>query len=213
MDTYIHFQSATMEPCTTSRGVIEAATWVCTGCRMPRDNAANISVMIDRESLRAQYLTFVGGLAVGLINEAFLASFDIQSRSADLLLDPVFDLQGQIVEGWKAFRGKERVIIRGSKNVTCRICDKCGRNVYFAMGKRYLYPAPSAGRRILGSDLFGLVIPMKDYQRFLRKEWPGVTIDNLTVRESASDGLGAILWNSTNVASVETSQPSTPESR
>lgn len=201
IDTYIHFQAATMEPCTTSRDVMEAASWVCSGCRMPRDNAKDISVIIDRESLRAQFLTFVSALAVGLINEDFLASFDLHARSSDLLLDPVFDLNGQRVEGWKAFRGKERVIVRGSKNVTCRVCHDCGRNVYFAMGHRYLSPAPSSGRRIMGSDLFGLIVPLEDYQHFSRKEWPGVTIDSLKVRETASDGLGAIRWNSTDVAS------------
>jgi hypothetical protein len=168
---------------------------------MPQNVLENVSIVIDRSSLKAKLLTFVSGLSVGLMNEKLLGLLDSQSVSTDLILDPVYDLDGVLVEEWKAFRAKERVIIRGSKNVTCRVCTECGRNVYFAMGKRYLFPAPSGKRRILGSDLYGLVIPQNDFDRFERKELTGVTIDKLEVREVANDGLGAIRWNSSGVAS------------
>jgi hypothetical protein len=199
MDTFIHLQSSTMEPCSTSRAFLEAATWVCAGCRMPRNVAENVSIVIDGSSLKAKLLTFVSGLSIGLMNEKLLGLLNPQYVSTDLILDPVYDLDGALIEEWKAFRAKERVIIRGSKNVTCRVCTECGRNVYFAMGKRYLSPAPSGKRWILGSDLYGLVIPQSDFDRFEQKELSGVTIDKLEVREVSNDGLGAIRWNSLEV--------------
>jgi hypothetical protein len=199
MDTFIHLQSSTMEPCSTSRTFLETATWVCTGCRMPRNVVENISIVIDRSSLKAKLLTFVSGLSIGLMNEKLLGMLDAQAVSSDLILSPIYDLDGIMVEEWKAFRAKERVIIRGSKNVTCRVCTECGRNVYFGMGKRYLSPAPSGRRRILGSDLYGLVIPQNDFLSFERKELAGVTIDKLEVREVANDGLGDISWSKSDI--------------
>lgn len=56
--------------------------------------------------------------------------------TADLWLGNVFDFEGRCIDDWKTFRGRHRLIVRGSKNVSYRQCVECGRYVFFAMGNR-----------------------------------------------------------------------------
>ena len=138
-------------------------------------------------------LTFVMGAGVPIILRRFLDALGAEIIERDLALGAVLDPRGEPVQDWVTFCGRRRLIIRGSKNVSYRECGDCGRHVYFAMGKRYLFPSPPNDATIFESDLFGLVVPGLLYERLQVREWRGLTIDELPVLSAPLDSLGELL--------------------
>ncbi len=158
-DYYIHLQSKTMSPCSLIKeAYIEATnTWLCTACIRPKPEVTSVDVRIQ-ESAPEGPLNFVGDCGLPLVRMSVLSALGEERIKRDLYLGCVFGPDGSRLDDWATFRGKRRVIIRGSKHVSYRVCPDCGRDVYFAMGTRYLYPLPSRDVEIFESHLFGLVL-------------------------------------------------------
>jgi hypothetical protein len=110
----------------------------------------------------------------------------------DLYLGRVYNRHGRECVDWRTVHGRRKVIIRGSKEAHFRTCGECGRNIYFATGKRYLSPRPPDDATIFGSDLSGLVVPLSSAERIRAKRWRKVSIETLPVLEVPSDGFGLL---------------------
>src|SRR5690349_7421596 len=178
MNAYYHIQSATMDPCTLTRDALAQAqeSWLCRGCGAPKPEVTTLDVYVDSEPVGQPPLNFVNGTSVPIARKSFLFRLGFDVLRQQLYLGKVIGPQGNALEDWITFRGRQRVIVRGSKNVSHRICDSCGRHVYFAMGKRYLYPGPSSDATVMESDLFGLVLSGALFNRLVLDEWEGLTI-------------------------------------
>lgn len=111
----------------------------------------------------------------------------------DLYLGNVFGPNGNVLDDWVTFRGRHRVIVRGSKNVSYRKCNVCGRHVYFAMGSRYLFPQPTSDASIQESDLFGLVVTPQVMARVTVSRWPNLGVEELKVAENPKDALPELM--------------------
>lgn len=193
---YYHVYPGSLNPCSMTKTASAHAreTWLCVGCSTPRPEVMAIDVYLQ-DSEPTGVLNFVNGHGVPLIRRDVLLSFGEDIVRRDLHVGRVFDRNKKLIADWSTFRARQKLIVRGSKNVSYRRCLQCGRPVYFAMGSRYLCPLPEKAEVLSESDLFGLVIPEAlfveiehDFSRMV-----GVQCDRLSVLAAPKDGLAVLL--------------------
>jgi len=187
---YIHFKSKTMNPCFLTDDAYREATstWLCRGCVRPKHDTQRIDAHIqDREPEGP--LNLVSGCGLPLAQKSFLFAFGQERIQRDLYLGQVFGPDGSRLDDWVTFRGKQRLIVRGTKNVSHRVCADCGRDVYFAMGTRYLYPAPPSDVELFESDLFGLIVLESVVSELEIPRHARVVRERLRVLKEPKDGL------------------------
>ena len=137
-------------------------------------------------------LTFVAGGVPGLLFADFISSLPAEVVSRDLLLGRVFGPDGDFLPGWTTFRGQYRLIVRGTTNISHRTCESCGQLLYFAMGRRHLFPAPPKDAAVFQSDLAGLIVHEHLFPLLDVASWRGrIHVDRLQVAKTSLDGLGA----------------------
>jgi hypothetical protein len=142
----------------------------------------------------AEALNFVSGCGVPIARRDFLQAVVGETLETEFWLGRVFVADRERGE-WVTFRGKRPLIVRGSKNVSFRVCELCARNVYFAMGSRYLCPPPPPDISAFETDLFGIAVRVPTVA--IERTWSGVSLEPLPIREHAADGLPDTLsWRS-----------------
>jgi hypothetical protein len=104
----------------------------------------------------------------------------------------LFGPKGQLLEDYVTFNGKHRIIVRGTKHVSARICDVCGRQFYFSMGRQYLCPQPTEGVTMFHKGSSGLVVTEEIFARVNVKQWRGLACVRLPVLSAPQDGLGEL---------------------
>jgi hypothetical protein len=183
-----------MSPCTLQKSAYAEAikTWLCASCGAPKPSIGAIDVQIQESRPTGEPLTFVNGCSVVVGRRDFVVAVGRNYVLTDLMLGKVINASGEVVPDWVTVRGRRRLIVRGSKNVSYRRCESCGRHVYFAMGDRYLFPAPKRGVTIYESDLYGLVIPTDAINGVSLDRWPQLGIEKLQVLPSSKDSLGEL---------------------
>jgi hypothetical protein len=188
---FYHLHSTGIEPCSMTKDAYERAraTWLCPGCAAPKPGTAAVDVHIQEKAPSEKPLSFANGCGVPLANREFLLSLGTDVVQRDLYLGKVFGPRGNVLDDWVTFRGRRRVIVRGSKNVSHRQCNVCARHVYFAMGSRYLFPPPGSDASIHESDLFGLVVTPELAARVTVNRWPKLGVEELKVVEKPKDAL------------------------
>lgn len=191
--TYIHLKPNTMEPCDLTDAAYEAArrSWLCTGCCRPRPEIEAIDVEVYPEGLRKVKLTFINGCLLPLVHRDVLDCFHEAEIERYLGLGNVYDPEGRRIDAWWTFIAKYRVLVRGTKHATYRRCSDCGRGVYFAMGRKYIFPAPSQEVLIFGTSA-GIVLPQWRFEELPVKCWPGVEVERLPVLDEPKDSLGVL---------------------
>jgi hypothetical protein len=192
---FVHLHPTGMNPCTLVKSAYAAAieTWLCTGCGAPKPSVGAVDVQIQEERPADAPIAFVNGCGVVLARRDFLLLLGTARVQADLLLGEVSGPSGKVMPDWATVRGRRRAIIRGSKNVSYRRCESCGRHVYFAMGSRYLFPAPVDGASIYESDLYGLLVAPNVLEGISLSSWPMLGIESLKVLPRPKDSLGELL--------------------
>lgn len=191
---FFHLYPTGMHPCTPDKRTHAAAikSWLCPGCGAPKSSVDTaIDIQIQESIPKDAPITFVSGCGLVLARSDFLEQLGETHVRTDLLLGKVSDPAGFVLPDWITLRARHRVIIRGSKNVSHRRCDICGRQVYFAMGAPYLFPAP-VGAFIYESDLYGLLIHPDLFSEKIRKRWPDLGVEVLKVAAEAKDSLGEL---------------------
>jgi len=158
-DTYYHVYSATMDGCdlTKEADAMAKESWLCTGCNSPKPGVGAIDVMI-RAAPGTESLNAAIGWGIPIASRACLHAFGDDLVQRELFIGRVLDQHGKEYIDWATFRGRHRVIVRGTKHACTRKCPECGRDIYFAMDKKYLYPAPSPDVSLFESDMCGLVL-------------------------------------------------------
>ena len=179
---------------TKAASVVAQRTWLCAGCSTPRPETTAINVYLQDEEPSGT-INFVNGHGISVIRRDILLSFGEIVIARDLYVGRVFNKDNREIAGWATFRAKQKVIIRGTKNVSCRKCAECGRIVYFANGPRYLCPAPQKLTVLSESDLFGMVIPEVLFKATQQNKahWLGAQCDRISVLETPNDGLPVML--------------------
>jgi hypothetical protein len=183
-----------MNPCTLEKGSLALAreSWLFPKCGAPKPWVGSVDVHIQGDRPGDAPLTFVNGCGVILAHRDLIAALKQAYAQADLLLGSVKDSAGQAITDWLSVRSRHRVIVRGSKNVSHRRCDECGRHVYFAMGGRYLYPAPPAEASISETDLYGLLVTPNVLDGVVLSRWSKLGVEKLRVAAQPKDSLGEL---------------------
>ena len=186
---YYHAYSATMEGCelTDEARAVAKSTWLCMGCRSPKPGVTSLDVHLGLPP-GDEILNAVSGYGVPIAHRSLLASLEKEVGKC-LYIGKVYGPRGELLKDWATFRGKRRLLIRGSEHVAYRKCTECGRSVYFATGPRYLYPAPPNDIALFESDLRGLIMSEEAFGKSQLDESQGVDIDELTLPASPLDGL------------------------
>lgn len=169
-------------------------TWLCTGCASPKPDVRKVDLVIeDMESAPENLpLNFHFGSGVGVARKDFLFSLGKEEVERELCLGQVFGPEGQLLDDWVTFMGKHRIIVRGTKHAGARICEECGRQIYFALGRRYLYPRPPEGISIFDQGSSGLVVTEVLVGRVKLNQWRGLSCLKLPVLTAPRDGLGEL---------------------
>lgn len=180
-----------MDPCSLTKEAYAKAqhTWLCTGCCAPMPGIGALDVQLE-DSPHDGPLNFVNGCGVPIALRSFLDAIGDEADRRELMLGRVHGPDGKRLDDWVTVRGRHGLIIRGSKNVSHRQCSNCGRHVYFAMGKRYLFPEPPKDVEIFESDLFGLVLSERLFSLIDLSKWKSISVDELPVLKEPKDSLG-----------------------
>ena len=117
-------------------------SWLCRGCLTPKACYTGIDVQLQQVPPLESDLNFVNGCGLGVARTDLLAKIGADVVKRDLYLGSVYGPGGDLIGDWSTFHGRHRLVIRGSRHVSFRKCEDCGRVVYFGMGKRYLFPMP-----------------------------------------------------------------------
>jgi len=166
------------------------STWFCTGCGHPKPAFQAIDIRVQENPIEGPALNSEWGVPIA--RKDFLAMLGENNIQKYLYIGKVFGPNNEIVNDWVTFRGKEKLIVRGSKNAQHRSCDQCGRNVYFAMGKSYLYPSPPKGIALFESDLCGLIMPETLFPAIDPARLKGLLVEKLPVLSSPRDGFAEL---------------------
>ncbi len=191
MNAFYRLSSTTMNPCTMVKHVYAQArrTWLCTECGNPRE-PRSIDLAIQEQDPDNTPLNMVSGCSVGIARKDFLLSLGEQIVRHHLHLGQVSGPDQRPIDNWLTFVGRHRIIVRGSKNATVRRCGECGTNVYFAMGKRYLYPQPPPGISIFDAGFGGLVVTQDVLDQTKLTTWRKLDCTKLPLLVVPKDGLG-----------------------
>src|SRR5689334_10357875 len=161
MRSYVDIHTLTLEPCflTTESQANATKTWLCVGCGAPKPDASIIDVAVQEPSIEGP-INFISGCSLTIVKRTFLHKFSADLVHRDLDIGRVFGPRGDELLEWATLRGKTRLIVRGTDHVACRRCPLCGRDVYFALGRKYLYPEPRGSATIFErSGGGGIIIP------------------------------------------------------
>jgi hypothetical protein len=169
-------------------------TWLCVGCASPKPDVREVDLVLEdiEEVPENLPLSFHFGSGVGVARRDFLLSLGEEEVGRDLCLGCVLGPEGQLFNDWVTFIGKHRIIVRGTKHAGARICEECGRQIYFAMGRRYLYPRPPEGVSIFDKGSSGLVVTEALVGRVKLDRWRGLSCLKLPVLGAPLDGLGEL---------------------
>jgi hypothetical protein len=191
---FIHLHPTGMSPCTLDRTAYATAveTWLCRGCGAPKPSIQAVDVQIQERHPDDVPITFVTGTGLMLVKKEFLGWLGEDRVRADLMLGVVKGASGEVINDWVTARGRKRIIVRGSTNVSHRRCELCGRQVYFAMGARYLYPDPPTSASIFESHVFGLVLLASAFDGAAPGPLRGLGLEKLKVRQQPLDSLGEL---------------------
>lgn len=193
---FYRLSSITMESCDITKASYEVAkkTWLCMGCCSPKPGIREINVHLDVYPENIP-LNFVNGCGLGIAQKALLWSLGEAEAQRDLYLGLVYGPDGHQLEEYVTYHSYPEIIVRGDQHANYRHCIECGRTLYFAMGKKYLYPAPPKGASIYYKGNGGLVITEELFQRLDVTQWHKLAVDALSVLDEPLDGLGILTGN------------------
>lgn len=190
---YLHLGTLTKDPCfQLPQAHAEAMrTTLCPGCAHPRPSTTAIDVWLQEDgSPKNPPLNFLYGCGIGVIHRELLDLLPTSETGRDLYLGRVHNCFGDVCPDWHTFHGRRKVVFRGSKDAEYRTCDVCGRNIYHATGKPFLFPAPPEDAVLYSSNLGGLVVWPEIGERIAARRWRKVSIEELPVLDPPPDGFG-----------------------
>jgi hypothetical protein len=189
---YYEVSSSHMSPLSPSKeGAIRGAVR-CPGCGGFPGKVGPVDITIQNRSGGRHGLNGVQGCSdLGVAKKKLLDSLDPVVASA-LLLGSVTTEEGRLLSDVVTYRIKDRIVVRGEKHASHRVCPECGAVCYFAMGRSYLYPEPDPRIVVFDSGLGGLVIRSDHFSRESMLKFPGVRVVDLEVLAEPLDGFGAL---------------------
>jgi hypothetical protein len=165
-------------------------TWLCTKCGNIQLGYKEVDIRLDNQSKLGKPLNSVEPGWLGVVWKEFFATIDPNVAARDFWFGSVLDAKGNILDGWASYHGRHRLIVRGTKDVSHRVCERCGQLNYFSAGDQYLCPEPPRDARMYASHVCGIILPTELFERLDTKKWHRkLWIVPLTVELHPKDGL------------------------
>ena len=191
-EPYLCLSPLGLSPCTfdsAAQGDAEPK-WHCTDCCSVRTRTAAIDISVqESEREITKPLSFVSGFGLGLIHNDFLDLLEKSAVQKSLLLGNVFCKGGRRHTSFSTYIARSTIIVRGTDEAAYRQCKSCGRIAYFAMGRKYLYPAPDPAVEIF-EDYASLVVKQSVAAKIDKKKWRSLRVEILEVADKPFDNLG-----------------------
>lgn len=168
-------------------------SWLCIECGMVKPEITVVDVTLVDEPVDCP-LNFIKGNALGVMHRDFLSLLNAESASRNLFLGQIFRVDGGTYDAWVSFHGHQRIIVRGTKHITYRMCPACGQIAYFALGPKYLCPQPQDDVEIFDNECGQLVVTRAVYERIRVTEWEKLLVKKLPVFEKPKDSLPVDLF-------------------
>lgn len=191
----IGYQVATL---TTENTAVAASgrveEWLCQGRPKswphPRKGLGSADVHLAEDIYSKGGLNAVYGLRLGLIRVDLLEAFGASLFAEWFALGRVFGPSGDLIPDWKTYRGKRRIIIRGTKNVNWQRCEMCGAIQYSSWGGRdFLWPEPDPTVPIFDDNGLRLVFREDIANAIFKQRFSGVKLRKIDVARAPLDGL------------------------
>jgi hypothetical protein len=191
---FIHLMPVGTDSCSYERSTFAdelKKAWQCPECGTCKPSAHSVDVQIQ-ESYPGAPINFIYGCQITLVRRDFLEALGTERVNTCLTTGSVYGPSGQLMHDWVTVRGRYRLTVRGSTYAGCRTCKVCERQFYFAMGKRYLYPAPPLDIPLFESDLCGLIVSPEVLDGVSLSRWPKLEMEKLRVLSLPKDSLGSL---------------------
>ena len=189
---YYEISASHMSPLSpVTKGGIRGAV-CCEGCGSFLGQFTAVDIKIQGRTAGRHGLNFVQGCSNGgVAKKRLLESLDPEVV-ASLVLGAIIADDDRILPDVVTYRARERIVVRGQKHTSHRVCSECGAICYFAMDQSYLFPAPDPDVVVFESGFSGLVIRGDHFSRERLLKLPGVRIAELEVVDEPRDGLAAL---------------------
>ncbi len=185
----------TLDGCSmdTSFSKLIDQNWLCEDCRFPLPKTQSTDVVLECKgpSNRSPF-NLVVGYWIRLVKKDFLLQWDKKLIERDLFIGKVFLENNKLLDNWVTCRGKNRLILRGSKNVSYRRCKLCNFSIYFSQPPYYLYPSPPPGIDIFESHMSTLIVTEPLVEKIDRKKFR-LSITKLPVLDTPKDGFTELI--------------------
>lgn len=190
---YYFLQPTTMDACNLTREARKLAPseWKCEGGIHAKPDIGPINVHISHHRIGDKPLNFVTD-GVHLALRSFLNQFGQEILARDLILGKVFGPDGRLNDEWVTYRGRRRIIVRGSHCTGCRTCDVCGRTLYSFKGEPYLYPTPPSDADVFEANVMGMVISESIFSHLVMSPKSKIAVSRVEVIDPPLDGLGTL---------------------
>ena len=124
--------------------------------------------------------------------KTFFEELTIESPPNDWVTGRLFNSEGDELANWLTFINRQQVIVRGDKNVSYLKCDECETVSYFATGRQHVISHQVDNRKVMQSDLGGLLIEPTLYERICPKNLRAITKRKVIIVDEPFDGLGEL---------------------
>lgn len=194
---FLHLKPTTTEPCSLRWDEFEAVgnLWLCRGCNWIYPVRSPVDVPISQQCLKNVDLTFLMGTGILLANEALLSKLPRDLVQTKFELGNVTCRDGRKIEKWKSINPVDRIIVRGFKNVSFRICAQCKRNVYFAQGDPHVLKSQINNRSVFGTDGYGILVEESIVDTTGISKLRGVEVEKVACLEEPLDGYPPLTWS------------------
>lgn len=210
---YVHLSNGGLDGCTADRhwreSVAISAPWFCAACVSVRgDQPGPIDVYIQERRPPGSPVQSVLACGLLVVSKRVIDLFPQPVVDRDLWLGAVVGPAGRF-DNWLSVRSRRRVFVRGEARVArpplrttarfdaslagSRRCETCGRDVYYGVGKRYIYPSPSTDAHLFESHR-GLVVHPTLSNLVESLAAKHLKREMLDVAPAPRDGFGELAW-------------------
>ncbi|MDR0521674.1 MAG: hypothetical protein LBH00_07455 [Planctomycetaceae bacterium] len=172
--------------------------WFCKNCSRSFDGIKQIDALIDDDTNLSKQKPLT--LVVGFVNrmylwhqellwEEFLKPIPPHILKRDMYLGDVFRQDKTLIEGWRTYRCRYNLFLRGTKNISqVTVCKDCGLVRYWAAGKLFVYPNPPEDADIF--ECSGLLMRESVYHLLDMEKWKKkIYVQKVVVAPVPLDGL------------------------
>ena len=137
-------------------------------------------------------ITFADGTRVGMVKKDIISIIGLSLFEKVYFIGKVYDINHNLSEDYVSLVPKiNPVYIRGGKESTCSICDKCGVVLYFPLplGQEYLVKNQIPNYVLFPSNFISGIIVNEDiYKTVKQSEIKKIGYQKLPIKENAIDG-------------------------